>query len=154
MNLDVFDEVKNRSIEKELNNELEINNLNESMDELGENLKKYLENNKEPNRNEGRLDLPIDFDLETGKNEFGDTTILGRITIEKSAMKDLEKIQDKAENIKDKTISNVKMGLEKVYDVIKGTVIEKAAEKVLGAGSKVLKIATKVIGNIGRKIKI
>lgn len=154
MNLDVFDEVKNRSIEKELNNELEINNLNESMDELGENLKKYLENNKEPNRNEDRFDLPIDFDLETGKNEFGDTTILGKITIEKSAMKDLEKIQDKAENIKDKTISNVKMGLEKVYDVIKGTVIEKAAEKVLGAGSKVLKIATKVIGNIGRKIKI
>ena len=154
MNLDVFDEVKNRSIEKELNNELEINNLNESMDELGEYLKKYLENNKEPNRNEDRFDLPIDFDLETGKNEFGDTTILGKITIEKSAMKDLEKIQDKAENIKDKTISNVKMGLEKVYDVIKGTVIEKAAEKVLGAGSKVLKIATKVIGNIGRKIKI
>lgn len=152
MNLDVLNEVKNRDIEKELNNEPELNNLNQSMDELGEKLQNYLEDNKEPNRNDNRFDIPIDFDLETGKNELGDTTILGKITIEKSAMKDLEKFQDKAENIKDKTISSVKIGLGKVYDVIKDTAIEKVAEKVLGVGSKVVKTATKVVGTVGRKI--
>lgn len=152
MNLDVLNEVKNRDIEKGLNNEIEVKNLNENMNDLGEKLQDYLENNKEPNRNDKHFDLPIDFDLETVKNELGDTTILGKITIEKSAMKDLEKIQDKAENIKDKTISSVKTGLGKVYDVIKDTVIEKVAEKVLGVGSKVLKTATKILGTVGRKI--
>ena len=152
MNLDVLNEVKNRDISKELNNELEVKNLNDNMDDLGEKLQDYLKNNKEPNRNEKRFDLPIDFDLETGKNELGDTTILGKITIEKSAMKDFEKIQDKAEDIRDKTVSSVKKGLGKVYDVIKNTVIEKVAEKVLGAGSKVLKVATKVVGSVGSKI--
>lgn len=152
MKLDVLNEVKNRDIQKELNNDPEVNNLNQNMKELGEKLQNYLEDNKEPNRNDNRFDIPIDFDLETGKNELGDTTILGKITIEKSAMKDLEKFQDKAENIKDKTVSSIKTGLGKVYDVIKDTVIEKIAEKVLGVGSKVLKIATKVVGTVGRKI--
>ena len=119
MKLDVLNEVKNRDIQKELNNDPEVNNLNQNMEELGEKLQNYLEDNKEPNRNDNRFDIPIDFDLETAKNELGDTTILGKITIEKSAMKDLEKFQDKAENIKDKTVSSIKTGLGKVYDVIK-----------------------------------
>ena len=148
MNVEVFNEVKNRTLENDLNKEIEVNNLNENMSDLNEKLQEYLENNKEPNR----FELPIDFELETSKNELGDTTILGKITIEKSAMKDIEKIQDKAENIKDKAVSGVKSGLNKVYDIVKDTFIEKVAEKVLGAGSKVLKVATKAVSAIGKRI--
>ena len=110
-----------------------------------------MQNNKEPNR-ENKFDLPIDIEVNTSKNEFGDTTILGKITIEKSAMKDLEKIQNKAENIKEKGESIIKGGLNKVYDIVKGTVIEKIAEKVLTVGGKVLKTGVKAVGNIGKKI--
>ncbi len=153
MNLDALNEVKDRVLNNDLTSEIEVKKMNDEMNELSEKLQNYLKDNKDPNRNEKLFDIPIDFELDTGKNELGDTTILGKITIEKSAMKDLEKIQEKAETIKDKTISSVKTGLGKVYDVIKDTVIEKAAEKVLGAGSKVLKIVAKVFGNLGRKIK-
>lgn len=148
MNLDSFDEVKNRSINDELNNEI---SANEKMSELKNELENYLQNNKEPNYNE-KFDLPIDIEVDSTKNEFGDTTILGKITIEKSAMKDLEKIQDKAENIKAKGESLIKNGLNKVYDVIKGTLVEKIAEKVLKEGGKLLKTGIKAVGIIGKKI--
>ena len=98
MNLDIFNEVKNRSLNEELSRD---NAMNEKMNDLQNELENYLQNNKEPNREE-KFKLPIDIEVDTAKNEFGDTTILGKITIEKSAMKDLEKIQDKAENIKEK----------------------------------------------------
>jgi hypothetical protein len=115
------------------------------MNDLNEKLQKYLDDNKEPNRQEKRFNIPIDFEMDVEKNNLGDTTILGKVTIEKSAMKDLEKIQDK-------TMSGVKSVLDKVYDVVKDTFIEKAADKVLSAGSKILKIATKAVGTLGRKI--
>ena len=152
MNLDVFNEVKNKSLQNDLNNEIEVGYLNANMNELSEKLQEYLNNNKEPNREEKRFVFPIDFEMDVGKNELGDTTILGKVTIEKSAMKDLEKIQDKAETIKDKAMSGVKSVLDKVYDVVKDTFIEKAADKVLGVGSKVLKVAVKAVSNVGRKI--
>ena len=152
MNLDVFNEVKEKSLEKVLNNEITVDNLGKNISELSEKLEEYLENNKEPNRKEKRFDIPVDFDLDVGKNELGDTTILGKVTIEKSAMKDLEKIQDKAENIKDKTVSIAQKGLEKVYDIVKDTFVEKVADKILGAGSKIFRVASKAVGAIGRKI--
>ena len=152
MNLDVFGEVKNCSFGKDLNDEFDVNNLNENMNDLGGKLQDYLENNKEPNRQEKRFDFPIDFELNTAKNELGDTTILGKITIEKSTMEDFEKIQDKAENIRDKATSSIKGGLDKVYDVIKDTFIEKAAEKALSVGSKILKSAVKVVGTLSKKV--
>lgn len=152
MNLDVFDEVKNKVLQNDLNNTIEVENLSENMNELSENLQKYLENNKEPNRQEKCFDIPIDFEMDVVKNDVGDTTILGEVTIEKSAMKDLEKIQDKAQNVKDKMTLTVKNGLNKVYDIVKDTFIEKVADKVLSVGSKVLKIATKAVGTVGRKI--
>jgi hypothetical protein len=145
MNLDVFSEVKNNVLEKELKNEIEVGNLDSNMNDLNEKLQKYLDDNKEPNRQEKRFNIPIDFEMDVEKNNLGDTTILGKVTIEKSAMKDLEKIQDK-------TMSGVKSVLDKVYDVVKDTFIEKAADKVLSAGSKILKIATKAVGTLGRKI--
>lgn len=152
MNLDVFDEVKNKVLQNDLNNTIEVEKLSENMNELSENLQKYLENNKEPNRQEKCFDIPIDFEIDAVKNDVGDTTILGKVTIEKSAMKDLEKIQDKAQNVKDKMTLTVKNGLNKVYDIVKDTFIEKVADKVLSVGSKVLKIATKAVGTVGRKI--
>ena len=148
MNLDTFNEVKNRSLNEELSRD---NAMNEKMTDLQNELENYLQNNKEPNREE-KFKLPIDIEVDTAKNEFGDTTILGKITIEKSAMKDLEKIQDKAENIKEKGESFIKGGLAKVYDIVKGTVVEKVAEKVLDVGGKVLKIGAKTIGTLGKKI--
>lgn len=148
MNLDTFSEVKNRSISDELNNNI---GTNEKISELKNELENYLQNNKEPNYNE-KFDLPIDIEVDTAKNEFGDTTILGKITIEKSAKKDLEKIQDKAENIKNKGEYLIKNGLNKVYDTIKGTLVEKIAEKALGVGAKILKTGAKAIGTVGKKI--
>ena len=148
MNLEAFNEVKNRSLNDKLNKETA---LNEQMIELKNELENYLQNNKEPNCDK-KIDLPIDIEVDTAKNEFGDTTILGKITIEKSAMKDLEKIQDKAENIKEKGEYLIKGGLNKVYDAVKGTVIEKVAEKVLEVGGKVLKTGVKAIGTVGKKI--
>lgn len=148
MNLDTFNEVKNRSLNDELNKD---DAMNETMTNLQNELENYLQNNKEPNRDE-KFKLPIDIEVDTAKNEFGDTTILGKITIEKSAMKDLEKIQNKAENIKEKGESLIKGGLGKVYDIVKGTVIEKIAEKVLDVGGKVLKTGAKVVGTVGKKI--
>ena len=63
-----------------------------------------------------------------------------------------QKIQDKAENIKEKGESFIKGGLAKVYDIVKGTVVEKVAEKVLDEGVKVLKTGAKSIGTLGKKI--
>lgn len=148
MNLNAFEEVKNRSLTEELNKDFEVN---EKMNDLQNELENYLQYNKEPNRDE-KFKLPIDIEVDTEKNEFGDTTILGKITIEKSVMKDIEKMQDKAENLKERGETLIKKGLEKVYDVIKGTLIEKAAEKVLGVGGKVVKTSAKTIGTIGKKI--
>lgn len=148
MNLDTFNEVKNRSLNEEISKDVIAN---EKMTDLQNELENYLQNNKEPNY-DNKFDLPIDIEVDTSKNEFGDTTILGKITIEKSAMKDLEKIQNKAENIKEKGESLIKGGLNKVYDVVKGTVVEKIAEKVLDIGGKVLKTGVKAIGTVGKKI--
>lgn len=148
MNLDTFNEVKNRSLNEEISKDVIVN---EKMTDLKNELENYLQNNKEPNY-ENKFDLPIDIEVDNSKNEFGDTTILGKITIEKSAMKDLEKIQSKAENIKEKGESLIKGGLNKVYDVVKGTVVEKIAEKVLDIGGKVLKTGVKAIGTVGKKI--
>lgn len=148
MNLDVFNEVKNRSLNEELRKDITVN---EKMAGLQNELENYLQNNKELNR-ENKFNLPFDIEVDTAKNEFGDTTILGKITIEKSAMKDLEKIQDKTENIKEKGESLIKGGLNKVYDIVKGTVIEKIAEKILDVGGKVLKTGAKAIGTVGKKI--
>ena len=152
MNLDVLNEVKNSTLKNDLNHEIESNCLNEKMNDLNNKLQEYLNVNKDPNLEMNRFDVPVDFELETVKNELGDTTILGKITIEKSAMKDLEKIQNKAENIKDKAASSFKNGLEKVYNIVKDTFIEKVADKVLNIGSKALKVVTKALGVLSKKI--
>ena len=152
MNIDALNEVKDRYLQNDLSKGVEVNNLNKNMNDLSEKLQTYLENNKEPNREDKRFDIPIDFEMDVGKNELGNTTILGKITIEKSAMKDLEKLQDKAESVKYKAVAGAKSGLNKVYDIVKDTFIEKAADKVLNTGSKVWKMAIKTVGYIGRKI--
>lgn len=139
MELTTFADLKNIDVEKELSNDIELNKMNQSMNDLSGQLEEYLKNNELDNQKEDILKRPIDVDITTEKNEFGDTTILGKITIEKSVAKDLEKIQSKVENTKDKSVSMIKNGLMKVYDVLKDTFVGKVAEKVLDVGGNILK---------------
>ena len=152
MELTVLNDVKNIDIEKNLTNDIELNKMNESMNELNGQLEEYLKNNDFNDTKGENSKRPIDIDITTGKNEFGDTTILGKITIEKSVAKDLEKIQNKVENAKNKGVSMVQKGLLKVYDVVKDTFVGNIAVKVLDIGEKILKNGSKFIANVGKKL--
>lgn len=173
MELNAFDDVKNAS--RNLVNDLEISEINKNMNELSGELNEYLKNNeleyfkenglknsaKETRLENNELETarkdelkrPIDIDIKTGKNELGDTTILGKITIEKSAAKDLEKIQNKLENVKDKGVVVIKKGLNRVYDLVKDNVIGLVAGKVLKHGDKVLKYGKEILNKGGELLK-
>lgn len=151
MELTVQNDVKDIDIERNLTNDTELNKMNESMNELNGQLEEYLKNNEFNNTKEEELKIPIDIDITTGKNEHGDTTILGKITIEKSAAKDIEKIQNKVETAKNKGVTIVQKGLMKVYDAVKDTFIGNVAEKVLDIGEKMLKTGSKFVYNTAKK---
>ncbi|MBQ8299922.1 MAG: hypothetical protein IJX99_08760 [Clostridia bacterium] len=152
MELTVLNDVKNIDNEKNLTNDIELNKINENMNELSGQLEEYLKNNEVDNIRSEDLKRPVDIDITTEKNEFGDTTILGKITIEKSAAKDLERIQNKVEKAKNDTVSLIQKGLLKVYDGVKDTFIGNIAEKILDVGGKILKSSSKVVLNATRKI--
>ncbi len=143
MELNVLNETKNRSLNEELNTNILAG---EKISTLQSDLEKYLANNKEPNcKNETKSKIPVDIEINTEKNEMGDTTILGKITIEKSAIDDMS-------NIKNKSTSAVRKGLKKIYNAVQGTFVEKIADKTLELGGKMLKYGAKAIKVLGKKI--
>ena len=148
MNLETLNDQKN--VEKNIfEKELEINN-EKSIEELKEKIEEYLKDNV------NNLEIQMNKDNE----KISKINPLGKIIIEKSTFKDIDKISENLitniekieknidiikENTKElnKEKNFIQKGLETVYDVIKGTIIEKVV-------SNIIEKSKKFFGDIGK----
>lgn len=172
MELTAINQLREIEENKKFTNEPELENVNDSLKDISEKIEDYLKNNeiddvvKEKNnaietkkvsknvekeiKDEKK---PIDIDIETKKNLAGDVTILGKITIEKSVAKKLEKARNNAKKTTNKGVKFVQDGLLKIYELVKDTFIGKASLKIIDTGKVALKTCKNALQYGGKLLK-